>query len=74
MINFGGQTSATAITWMAAQIARWDLGGTALTMDDDVLLAATASVLPPEADRSTAPVDINGRIFDPLKPTAGYQR
>lgn len=74
MINFGGQTSATAITWMAAQIARWDLGGTALTMDDDVLLAATESVLPPEADRSTAPVDINGRIFDPLKPTAGYQR
>lgn len=74
MINFGGQTSATAITWMAAQIARWDLGGTALTMDDDVLLAATASVLPPEADRSTAPVEINGRIFDPLKPTAGYQR
>lgn len=74
MINFGGQTSATAITWMAAQIARWDLGGTALTMDDDVLLAATESVLPPEADRSTDPVDINGRIFDPLKPTAGYQR
>lgn len=74
MINFGGQTSATAITWMAAQIARWDLGGTALTMDDDVLLAATQSVLPPEADRSTAPVEINGRIFDPLKPTAGYQR
>ena len=73
MINFGGQTSATAITWMAAQIARWELGGTALTMDDDVLLAATASVLPPEADRSTAPVEINGRIFDPLKPTAGYQ-
>lgn len=74
MINFGGQTSATAITWMAAQIARWDLGGTALTMDDDVLLAAAESVLPPEADRSTDPVDINGRIFDPLKPTAGYQR
>ncbi|MDK4282068.1 ABC transporter substrate-binding protein [Corynebacterium propinquum] len=74
MINFGGQTSATAITWMAAQIARWDLGGTALTMDDDVLLAATESVLPPEADRGTAPVEINGRIFDPLKPTAGYQR
>ncbi|MDK4320265.1 MAG: nitrate ABC transporter substrate-binding protein [Corynebacterium propinquum] len=74
MINFGGQTSATAITWMAAQIARWNLGGTALTMDDDVLLAATESVLPPEADRGTAPVEINGRIFDPLKPTAGYQR
>lgn len=74
MINFGGQTSATAITWMAAQIARWDLGGTALTMDDDVLLAATESVLPPEADRTTDPVDINGRIFDPQKPTAGYQR
>lgn len=73
-INFGGQTSATAITWMAAQIARWDLGGTALTMDDDVLLAATESVLPPEADRTTDPVDINGRIFDPQKPTAGYQR
>lgn len=71
MINFGGQTSATAITWMAAQIARWDLGGTALTMDDDVLLAATESVLPPEADRTTDPVDINGRIFDPQKPTAG---
>lgn len=74
MINFGGQTSATAITWMAAQIARWDLGGTALTMDDDVLLAATESVLLPEADRTTDPVDINGRIFDPQKPTAGYQR
>ena len=71
MINFGGQTSATAITWMAAQIARWDLGGTALMMDDDVLLAATESVLPPEADRTTDPVDINGRIFDPQKPTAG---
>lgn len=72
MINFGGATSATAITWMATQLARWDLGGTALTMDDETLIREAQAVLPPDADESTEPVHINGAPFDPQRPTAGY--
>ena len=74
MIKFGGSTSATAITWMAAQMARWDLGGKAMPMEDQALLDVTKSVLPREADLTTDPVKINGHTFDPLHPTAGYQR
>lgn len=74
MIKFGGRTSATAITWMGTQMARWDLGGSAMRMDDQALLDVTKSVLPREADLTTDPVKINGHSFDPLHPTAGYQR
>lgn len=72
MIKFGGSTSATAITWMATQLARWGLGGNAMQMDDGGLLEVTKSVLPREADLNTDSVVINGRTFDPLRPTAGY--
>jgi len=74
MIKFGGSTSATAITWMAAQMARWDLGGKAMPLDDQALLDVTKSVLPREADLTTDPVEINGHTFSPLHPPAGYQR
>lgn len=55
-------------------MARWDLGGSAMRMDDQALLDVTKSVLPREADLTTDPVKINGHSFDPLHPTAGYQR
>ena len=71
MINFGDDTSATAITWMSAQIARWDLG---IDFDDQTIIDAADSVLPREADTSMAPVEINGHLFDPNQPTDGYQR
>ena len=72
MIKFGSQTSATAITWMAAQMARWDLGGDGISFDDDSIINAAQSVLPKEADLSTTPIMINGAPFDPTMPTAGY--
>ncbi len=71
MINFGDPTSATAITWMAAQIARWNLG---IDFDDRTIIDAAASVLPREADTAMAPVQINGHLFDPNHPTEGYTR
>jgi nitrate/nitrite transport system substrate-binding protein len=72
MIKFGSQTSATAITWMAAQMARWGLGGDGISFDDDSIINAAQSVLPKEADLSTDPIMINGAPFDPTRPTAGY--
>ena len=71
MINFGDPTSATAITWMAAQIARWNLG---IDFDDRTIIDAAASVLPREADAALTPVEINGRLFNPNTPTEGYTR
>lgn len=72
MINFGGDTSAAAITWMATQLARWNLGGDSLRLDNKVLHDAAQSVLPREADMSMSPLHINGKVFDPANPTAGY--
>lgn len=72
MIQYGSPTSATAITWMAAQMARWNLGGDGINFDDQSIINAASSVLPAEADRSTDPIMINGTEFDPTKPTAGY--
>lgn len=71
-INFGGTTSAAAITWMATQLARWNLGGHSLRLDDTLLHDATRSVLPREADMNMNPLLINGMSFDPTNPTAGY--
>lgn len=68
-LRFGDPTSATAVTWMSAQIARFDLGGNTLTWDDTSIRNAANDVLPRDADRSLKPVSINGRIFDPNRPT-----
>lgn len=69
MLNFGSPTSATAITWMSAQMARWDLGGDNLRWDDASIIEAARAVLPKEAEMAMDPVDINGRTFDPQRPT-----
>lgn len=68
-LSFGDKTSATAITWMAAQIARFGLGGETLRWEDASIRDAARSVLPTDADTSLAPVTINGRSFDPNRPT-----
>lgn len=68
-LRFGDRTSATAITWMAAQIARFGLGGGTLRWDDASIIGAARSVLPADADTSMTPVTINGRLFDPTTPT-----
>lgn len=77
-IIFGSPTDSTALTWMATQIARWDLGGNAITMDDAALIRLADSVLPatppaagPQPLRSDRIV-VNGREFDPNLPTLGY--
>lgn len=72
-MSFGDPTDPTAITWMATQIARWGLGGQALVMDDATLIHEAHDVLPADLDRSAEPVEINGRLFDPAHPTAGYE-
>ncbi|AGF73240.1 ABC transporter substrate-binding protein [Corynebacterium halotolerans] len=74
LMSFGDPTDVTAITWMTTQMARWDLGGDALRMDDDVLIRASRSVLPADVPRAGDPVMINGHRFDPARPTAGYAR
>lgn len=71
-LSFGDPTSATAITWMAAQLARFDLGGDTLTWDDETIIAAARGVLPTDADDAAEPVTINGHLFDPAHPTASY--
>lgn len=68
-LSFGDRTSQTAITWMAAQIARFNLGGQALRWEDASIVEAARSVLPADADTSMTPVRINGRLFDPTAPT-----
>ena len=72
-ISFGDPTNPTAITWMATQLARWNLGGDALTMDDPTLIHLADSVLPDDGPRGGDPVTINGRVFDAHTPTAGYE-
>ncbi len=72
LMSFGDPTDVTAITWMTTQIARWGLGGDALTMDDATLIDASYSVLPDDVPRTGTPVMINGLRFDPAHPTAGY--
>lgn len=75
MMSFGDPTDVTAITWMAAQIARWDLSsGTSLPFEDAAIIAAAASVLPADVSRQGTPVEINGRSFDPAQPTRNYTR
>lgn len=71
-MSFGDPTDPSAITWMAAQIARWGMDGGVLGMDDSRIIAAANSVLPPEVTPTGAPVLVNGREFDPTAPTAGY--
>lgn len=71
-ISFGGHIDSTAITWMATQIARWNLGGTALTMDDPTLIRATDAVLPDDVSVNGVPTTVNGRAFDPNIPTFNY--
>lgn len=75
MMSFGDPTDPTAITWMAAQIARWDLSSaTSLPLDDTAIIAAATSVLPAGVPRQGQPVRINGRLFDPAHPTSNYPR
>lgn len=69
VINFGGATSQTAITWMAAQLSKQKLGTNPLAWDDAVIKEAAQAVLPREADTSSAALTINGRRFDPARPT-----
>lgn len=71
-MSFGDPTQQTALTWMAAQLARWDLGGETLIMDDETIINAATSVLPADADTSTETVSINGTPFDPTRPTRAY--
>ena len=72
-ISFGDPTNPTAIIWMATQLARWNLGGDTLTMDDPTLIHLADSVLPDDVPRGGDPVTINGRVFDAHTPTAGYE-
>ncbi|WP_018296737.1 ABC transporter substrate-binding protein [Corynebacterium lubricantis] len=72
-LSYGDPTSSTALTWMAAQLARWDLGGTRLTFDDTAIRDAAFAVLPKDAVTNDDPVTINGHVFDPTRPTAGYR-
>ncbi|MGP6174505.1 ABC transporter substrate-binding protein [Corynebacterium sp. A21] len=73
MMSFGDPTDPTAIIWMAAQIARWDLSsGTSLPLDDAAIIAAAASVLPAGSPVTGRPVQINGQVFDPTHPTRNY--
>lgn len=73
MMSFGDPTDPTAITWMAAQIARWDLSsGTSLPLDDAAIIAAATSVLPAGSPPTGRPVKINGEVFDPAHPTRTY--
>lgn len=72
-MSFGDPTDPTAITWMATQIARWGLGGQALVMDDATLIREARDILPPDVHRAAEPVRINGQLFDPAHPTAGYE-
>lgn len=71
-IIYGGETSLSAVTWMAAQIARWKLGGSALTMNDVAIMQAAEDVLASEIPRTVEPLRINGKTFDPNIPTAGH--
>lgn len=71
-MSFGDPTDPAAIVWMAAQIARWGLGGDTLTMDDDRIIEAAQSVLVPGLSVTDGALEINGAEFDPLAPTAGY--
>lgn len=72
-ISFGDPTNPTEIIWMATQLARWNLGGDTLTMDDPTLIHLADSVLPDDVPRGGDPVTINGRVFDAHTPTAGYE-
>ena len=72
-LQFGGATDPTAITWMATQIARWNLGGQRLVMDDPTLIRLADSVLPESSTRSGTSLSINGRVFDPNLPTHNYE-
>lgn len=71
-MSFGDPTDPAAIVWMAAQIARWGLGGDTLTMDDDRIIEAAQSVLVPGLSVTDGALEINGAEFDPLAPTVGY--
>lgn len=74
-MSFGDPTDPTAMTWMATQIARWDLSSAQqLPFDDAAIIAAATSVLPPDVPRTGKPVMINGRLFDPAHPTSNYTR
>lgn len=72
MIRFGDTTQASALCWMATQMARWGLGGEGVLFDDHSIRTAAERVLPAEAGRSEATLMINGQEFDPRHPTAGY--
>ncbi|MDO4632163.1 MAG: ABC transporter substrate-binding protein [Corynebacterium sp.] len=73
-INFGTPTNPTAITWMATQISRWNLGGTPPAWDDATLIQLAESVLPTNTPRGTNTLTINGKPFDANLPTAGYKQ
>lgn len=74
-MSFGDSTSFTAMTWMAAQIARWDLSSASpLPLNDAAITAAARSVLPAGVPVDGGPVMINGQLFDPAHPTRNYAR
>lgn len=74
-MSFGDPTNPTAMTWMAAQIARWDTSSAQpLPLEDAAIINAATSVLPPDVPTSGDPAMINGRLFDPAHPTRNYAR
>ena len=72
-LSYGDPTDPTAITWMSAQIARWELGGDAIVARDaESVLTAAREVLPAGLDTPARPVTVNGATFDPAHPTEGF--
>ncbi|AKK12145.1 ABC-type nitrate/sulfonate/bicarbonate transport system, periplasmic component [Corynebacterium uterequi] len=70
MLRFGDHTQASAIVWMTAQLARWQLGRSPIAATDAAIVSAAQGVLPPEAQRDVRPLSINGLSFSPLRPTS----
>ncbi|WP_233195500.1 ABC transporter substrate-binding protein [Corynebacterium sp. 13CS0277] len=67
-MRFDSPTDGAAVTWMAAQLARWNLGIPATTA---AVTAAAEAVLPAGTPTSPA-LEISGTTFRPTAPLAGY--
>ncbi|APT85025.1 ABC transporter substrate-binding protein [Corynebacterium aquilae] len=68
-MRFDSDTDAAAVTWMAAQLARWDLG---IAPKEADIISAAHKVLPANTPSSST-LHISGQPFNPRQPLSTYQ-
>lgn len=70
-MQFGGDTSPAAITWIASQLADRNDVPRPFPNTDEAITAVASAVLSPDLFQQQTSLVINGKVFDPVHPTHG---